>query len=96
MSSAWGRCFTLQGCLWDPQGGLRSGCTLHPSPHPESAEASVELATGLALSADPCEPCWEPGQTRAQGPLLPPASLRAALRASGPQLDLPLSFHQTD
>lgn len=91
MSSAWGRCFVLQGCLWDPRRQLRSRRTLHLARCPEAAEASGELAAGLALSADPCELCWEPGPMRAQGPPLPPAGLRAALRASGPQCDLPPS-----
>ena len=88
---------------WAGASPCRAVCGTHREGYDLGAPCTLPLTQSLPRPpwnwpqasplADPCEPCWEPGRTRAQGPPLPPASLRAALRASGPQLDLPLSFH---
>ena len=95
LSSAWGQCFVLQGCLWDPRRRLRSRGALHLAPCSEAAEAPGNLAAGLALSADPRDLCWEPGQMRAR-PTAAPGRLESSPQGQRPRCDLPPSFHQTD
>lgn len=93
MSSAWSQCFVLGTVRGTHGEGYDLGApgTLPPAQSLPRPPWSWPQASHLALI-----PVSRAGsQDRlVLGPPLPPA--RAALRASGPQLDLPSSFHQTD